>query len=129
MAAPSPLPFVPFAAGGSGSATFAGRGRAPAPSFDYADAGSPEAGLVLEHLSRVGVYEPGGGAAPAWENPARQKARGTWAISVAIVLIAAAGAGSYAYSKKIRTERMQHALALNDEVKKLLETGSVVRPA
>lgn len=80
---------------------------------------------MLEHLSRVGVYEPGGGAPPAWENPKRQRTRGTWAISVAIVLIAAAGAGSYAYSKKIRTERMQHALALNDEVKKLLETGQV----
>jgi len=91
----------------------------------YADAGLPEAGLVLEHLSRVGVYERGGGAPPAWENPKRQKTRGTWTISVAIVLIAAAGAGSYAYSNKIRAERAQHALALNAEVKKLLETAQV----
>jgi len=98
---------------------------ARAPMANYADAGLPEAGLVLQHLSRVGVYEPGGGAAPAWETPKRQKTRGTWTISVAIVLIAAAGAGSYAYSKKVRAERAQHALALNDEVKKLLETGQV----
>ena len=91
----------------------------------HSDAGLPDARLVLEHLSRVGVYEPGGGAPPAWETPKRQKAGGTWALSVAIVLIAAAGAGSYAYSQKIRVERSQHALALNEEVKKLLETGQV----
>jgi len=124
MAAPSfasPAPFVP-----SAPPAPVARARALVPfTSTYSDAGPPEAGLVLEHLSRVGVYEPGGGAPPAWENPKRQKARGTWAISVAIVLIAAAGAGSYAYSKKIRNERMQHALALNDEVKKLLETGQV----
>jgi tetratricopeptide (TPR) repeat protein len=103
----------------------ANRYAARAPLASYGDAGSPEAGLVLQHLSRVGVYEPGGGAPPAWETPKRQKTRGAWTISVAIVLIAAAGAGSYAYSKKVRAERAQHALALNDEVKKLLETGQV----
>jgi len=125
MAAPSfasPPPFVPAASPASFDRS---RSAGPARMPNYSDNGLPEAGLVLEHLSRVGVYEPGGGAPPAWETPKRQKARGTWAISVAIVLIAAAGAGSYAYSKKIRTERMQHALALNDEVKKLLETGQI----
>ncbi|HEX3851495.1 MAG TPA: hypothetical protein VHW01_11045, partial [Polyangiaceae bacterium] len=95
----------------------------PAPAFS--DTGQPDPGLVLEHLSRVGVYEPGGGAPPAWENPTRQKTRGTWTLSVAIGLIAAAGTGSYFYSQKIRSERLQHASALNDQVKKLLETGSV----
>jgi tetratricopeptide (TPR) repeat protein len=85
----------------------------------------PDPGLVLEHLSRVGVYEPGGGAAPAWEKPARTKTRGTWTLAVAIVLFAGAGAGSFEYSKKIRAERMQHAEQLNADVKKLLETGSV----
>lgn len=85
----------------------------------------PDARLVLEHLSRVGVYEPGGGAPPAWETPGRQRTRGTWTIAVAIVLLAAAGGGSYAYSQKIRGERMAHAVALNAEVKKLLQTGSV----
>ncbi len=92
---------------------------------DYSESALPEPRIVLEHLSRVGVYEPGGGAPPAWENPARQKTRGTWAISVAIVLIGAAGIGSWQYSKKIRAERMAHAVALNTQVKKLLETGSV----
>jgi len=129
MAAPPfavPAPFTVPAAQPPRMDRPAARAQAPMPFYsDSGSAISPEAGLVLEHLSRVGVYEPGGGAPPAWEKPARQKARGTWAISVAIVLIAAAGAGSYAYSKKIRAERMQHAIALNDEVKKLLQTGQV----
>jgi len=125
VAAPSFASPEPFAPAPAPAARELSAPSAAAPAPFYADAGLPEAGLVLEHLSRVGVYEPGGGAPPAWETPRRQKTRGTWAISVAIVLIAAVGAGSYAYSKKIRTERMQHALALNDEVKKLLETGSV----
>ncbi|HEX7452832.1 MAG TPA: hypothetical protein VF294_11120, partial [Polyangiaceae bacterium] len=97
----------------------------PPPALAFSDTGQPDPGLVLEHLSRVGVYEPGGGAPPAWENPTRQKTRGTWTLTVAIGLIAAAGTGSYFYSQKIRTERLQHASALNDQVKKLLETGSV----
>ena len=93
----------------------------------YSDVGvgQPEPALVLEHLSRVGVYEPGGGAAPAWETPARAKARGTWALAVAIVLFAGAGVGAYEYSKKIRAERMEHAAALNAEVTKLLESAQV----
>jgi tetratricopeptide (TPR) repeat protein len=100
---------------------------APVPSFSDGGigVGQPEPSLVLEHLSRVGVYEPGGGAAPAWERPARTKVRGTWTLAVAIVLFAGAGVGSYEYSKKIRAERMEHAASLNDEVKKLLESGSV----
>ncbi len=80
---------------------------------------------MLEHLSRVGVYEPGGGAPPAWEHPVRQKTRGTWTLALAIGLVVAAGAGSYEYSLKIRAERATRASALNDEVQKLLETGSV----
>ncbi len=85
----------------------------------------PDVGLVLEHLSRVGVFEPGGGAPPAWEKPAHQKTRGTWMLALSIALLAAAGAGSYAYSLKIRGERLQRAASLNDEVKRSLETGSV----
>ncbi len=105
------------------------RPRPPNPAPAFSDAGigvgQPDPGLVLEHLSRVGVYEPGGGAPPAWERPARTKVRGTWTLTVAIVLFAGAGIGSYEYSKKIRAERMEHAASLNDEVKRLLETGSV----
>ncbi|MEP7053477.1 MAG: hypothetical protein ABJB12_24145 [Pseudomonadota bacterium] len=96
----------------------------PAPVY-YSDTGQPEPALVLEHLSRVGVYEPGGGASPAWEHPSRQKTRGTWTLALAIGLALAAGGGSYAYSLKVRAERAAHASALNDEVKKLLKTGSV----
>lgn len=123
MAAPSFASPPPFEQ--SSAPQPSNRYAARAPMVSYGDAGLPEAGLVLQHLSRVGVYEPGGGAPPAWETPKRPKTRGVWTISVAIVLIAAAGAGSYAYSKKVRAEREQHALALNDEVKKLLETGQV----
>ncbi|HEY4106597.1 MAG TPA: hypothetical protein VGM44_22005, partial [Polyangiaceae bacterium] len=98
----------------------------PSPTpYAEAGAGQPDPALVLEHLSRVGVYEPGGGAPPAWEAPSRTKTRGTWTLAVASVLLAAAGASAFEYSKKIRAERMQHATALNGEVKKLLETGSV----
>jgi tetratricopeptide (TPR) repeat protein len=120
------VPAAPFVAPGA-PALWAPAGAAakrPPPAI-RSDLATPEPGLVLEHLSRVGVYEPGGGAPPAWENPARQKVRGNWVISVAIVLIAAAGTGSWQYSKKVRAERMQHALALNAAVDKLLETGSV----
>ncbi|MEO8902496.1 MAG: hypothetical protein ABI488_10940 [Polyangiaceae bacterium] len=99
-------------------------GRPPAPVY-YSDTGQPAPALVLEHLSRVGVYEPGGGAAPAWENPVRQKTRGTWTLALAIGLVVAAGAGSYEYSLKIRAARAARATALNAEVTKLLETGSV----
>ncbi|HET7545853.1 MAG TPA: hypothetical protein VFK05_38560 [Polyangiaceae bacterium] len=116
----SPAPFVPPV-----GAPVMDRRVAATPLPLHSEPGLPDAGLVLEHLSRVGVYEPGGGAAPAWETPKRQKARGIWTISVAIALVTAAGSGAYTYSKKIRAERAQHALALNEEVKKLLETGQV----
>jgi len=95
------------------------------PVYSDVGVGQPEPALVLEHLSRVGVYEPGGGAPPAWETPARTKTRGTWALAVAIVAFAGAGVGAFEYSKKIRNERMEHAAALNAEVTKLLESGQV----
>ena len=130
---PSPIPYVPpsapYVAPSSPFASSPTSQRSETssdtPEPFYVEGALPDAHLVLEHLSRVGVYEPGGGAPPAWEQPTRQKARGTWLISVAIVLVAGAGIGSWQYSKKIRAEREQHALALNEQVKKLLESGSV----
>ena len=120
---PAPVPFAAAPAAPARPASLRPSPSNPPPAPFYADSGSPEAALVLEHLSRVGVYEPGGGAPPAWEKPAKQRTRGTWTIAVAIVLVAAAGGGSYAYSLKIHAERAAHAAALNAEVKKLLETG------
>lgn len=85
---------------------------------------NPAPAVVLDHLARVGLYEPGGGAAPAWERPPRQKSRGAVAILVATVLIASAGGGAYAYSRKLKAERAAEAEGLNSQVDKLLKTGS-----
>ena len=63
---------------------------APRPAHVLARGGGdpdrPEPAVVLEHLARVGLYEPGGGATPAWEAPPRQKSRGAVAILIATVL-------------------------------------------
>ncbi len=88
------------------------------------DPANPVPAVVLEHLARVGLYEPGGGATPAWETPPRQKSRGAWAILVATVLIAAAGGGTYEYSRRHKAARAIEADALNTQVDKLLKTGS-----
>jgi tetratricopeptide (TPR) repeat protein len=79
---------------------------------------------VLDHLARVGVYERGGGASPAWVTPARQRSRGTWVFAIAIVLAAAAGYGAFAYARKVRDGRMATARSLEAETLKLLSTGS-----
>ncbi len=84
---------------------------------------NPAPAVVLEHLARVGLYEPGGGATPAWETPPRQKSRGSVAILVATVLLAAAGGGTYEYSRRLKAARAIEADALNAQVDKLLKTG------
>ncbi len=84
----------------------------------------PPPTLVLEHLARVGLYEPGGGAAPAWEAPPRQKSRGTVAMLVATVLVGAAGIGGFQYSKGVKAERAREADTINAQVDKLLKSGS-----
>ncbi len=124
---PKPAPVPPAT---SRAPSLAGLRSATAPA-PYAplppppDPLQPDPNVVLEHLSRVGVFEPGGGAPPAWENPARPKTRGTWTLLLSIVLIAAAGSGSYAYSQNVRGQRVQRASSLNHEVERLLQTGSV----
>jgi predicted Zn-dependent protease len=86
---------------------------------------NPAPAVVLEHLALVGLYEPGGGATPAWEKPPRQKARGAVAILIATVLIAAAGGATYEYSRRLKAARALEADTLNTQVDKLLKTGSV----
>jgi hypothetical protein len=90
----------------------------------HGDPANPAPAVVLEHLARVGLYEPGGGAAPAWEKPERQKSRGAIAMLVATVLIAGAGIGTYEYSRKVKAARALEANALNNQIDKLLKTGN-----
>jgi tetratricopeptide (TPR) repeat protein len=100
---------------------------APPPFADAAtsaDAVEPQPAILLEHLARVGVFEPGGGAAPAWEAAPRQKARGVIPLLLGIVLVAGGGAGGYEYSRRVKTERVAQASALTNEVDKLLHSGN-----
>ncbi|HEY6081177.1 MAG TPA: hypothetical protein VIW29_20320, partial [Polyangiaceae bacterium] len=99
----------------------------PPPPPDWARASAdvnPEPALVLDHLARVGLYEPGGGATPAWETPPRLKSRGAVAILIATVLVAAAGAGAYEYARRVKQARALEADTLNTQVEKLLKSGS-----
>ena len=88
------------------------------------DPANPAPAVVLEHLARVGLYEPGGGATPAWETPPKQKSRGAVAILIATVLVAAAGGGTFEYSRRLKAARAIEADSLNAQVDKLLKTGS-----
>jgi predicted negative regulator of RcsB-dependent stress response len=85
--------------------------------------GPPAPNVLFEHLARVGMYEPSGGAAPAWEQPPKQKGRGTWFMLVVCVLFAGAGVGGWQYAKKIKADRAQRAAALTTEVERMLKSG------
>jgi predicted Zn-dependent protease len=97
---------------------------APLAAWGGSEPATPEPAIVLEHLARVGLYEPGGGATPAWEAPPRQKSRGAVAILIATVLVALAGAGSYEYTRRLKVARALEADTLNAQVDKLLKSGS-----
>lgn len=87
---------------------------------------NPAPAVVLEHLARVGLYEPGGGATPAWETPPRQKSRSAVVLLVATVLIAGAGLGTLHFSRKAKLARAEEAETLNAQIDKLLKTGSPI---
>jgi tetratricopeptide (TPR) repeat protein len=91
----------------------------------FDDSPNPAAETVLEHLARVGVYERGGGAAPAWVTPPRERARGTWIFAVAMVVAAGGGYGGFSYVHRLRAARMTVARHVEAEVEKLLETGKI----
>ena len=95
--------------------------------IDYTpvDVPNPEAGTVLQHLARVGVYEPSGGAPPAWEMAAPQKSRGAWVFIVATVLVLGSGGGAYAYAHHVRVQKMALAKSMTDQVDKMLDDGSI----
>jgi hypothetical protein len=96
--------------------------EAPTERYDYG-AGTPEPGVVLEHLARVGVFEPSGGAQPAWEQAPRQKSRGAWVIIVAIVLTGGGAIGGWQYARHIKAEKAARAVALTKDIDRLLHSG------
>ena len=89
------------------------------------DVGPPAPGVLFEHLARVGMFEPSGGAAPAWEQPPKQKTRGIWVMLVAIVLLSGAGIGGWQYARQLKAEKAARAVALTNEVERLLKSGGV----
>jgi predicted Zn-dependent protease len=85
--------------------------------------GPPAPSVVLEHLARVGMFEPAGGTAPAWEQPPKQRTRGNWLLLTACVLLAGAGIGAWQYARQVKAERATRAVALTNEVERMLESG------
>ncbi|MFO0566532.1 MAG: hypothetical protein U0263_12760 [Polyangiaceae bacterium] len=90
------------------------------------DAANPTPEAVLESLARVGIYEPGGGAPPAWA-AAAQKSRGSWVLIVATVLILAVGGGGLFYARKVQKDRQALARRLSDEVEVMLHSGEMAQ--
>jgi tetratricopeptide (TPR) repeat protein len=134
LPAPGRLPApLPFPAQSLAAATRSHTRPEPFPAFQEPvssgaltaryDAGPPPPGVLLEHLTRVGLFEPRGGAAPAWEQAPKQKQRGNWLMIVAIVLLSGAGVGGWQYARKIKADRAAHALTLTREVERLLHSG------
>lgn len=89
------------------------------------DAPNPSPEAVLDSLARVGVYEPAGGAAPAWETPTLQKGRGGWVLIVGTIVVLAAGGGAYYYAKKVKDDRAEYARKLSDEVDIMIHSGDM----
>ncbi|HEX4340037.1 MAG TPA: hypothetical protein VH062_29215 [Polyangiaceae bacterium] len=89
------------------------------------DSPSPPAETILDHLARVGVFERGGGAQPAWVAAPRAKQRGSWLFIAATVLALGGGVGAFRYVHGVRAEKMQTARTIEAEVGKLLETAKI----
>lgn len=83
----------------------------------------PTPAIVLEHLARVGLFEPGGGASPAWERAPRQKSRGVIPLLLGILLVGGGGFGGYRYAMQLKEAKAQQAAELTKEVDKLLHSG------
>jgi tetratricopeptide (TPR) repeat protein len=89
------------------------------------DAPNPSPEAVLDSLARVGVYEPAGGAAPAWETPTLQKGRGGWVLIVGTIVVLGAGGGAYYYAKKVKDDRAEYARKLSEEVDIMIHSGDM----
>lgn len=92
---------------------------------DFDASAAPNPALVLEHLARVGLFEPEGAVRPAWESASKQKTRGAWVFVLATVLVAAGGGGGYYYAEQVKAKRMAQAAQLNTEVSQLLLSGTL----
>lgn len=91
------------------------------------DVANPTPEAVLESLARVGIYEPGGGAPPAWEAATPQRTRGSWVLIVATLLILLVGGGGFAYARKVQKDRAALAQRLSDEVEVMLHSGEMAQ--
>jgi hypothetical protein len=87
------------------------------------DSPNPEPDIVLQHLARVGLYEPGGGAPPAWEQAPPTRTRGTWVFVLATVLLVGAGGGGWYYARHVQKQRAELAQRLGDEVQAMLHSS------
>ncbi len=86
---------------------------------------NPSPAVVLEHLTRVGLFEPSGGARPAWEAAPKQRFRGLWTMTILITLVVGGGTGGYFYARDVKEKKMVRAAQLSGEVDKMLRTGKV----
>jgi tetratricopeptide (TPR) repeat protein len=91
----------------------------------FDDSPNPSAKTVLEHLERVGIYDKGGGAPPAWVAPPREKSRGSLVFIVAMVLAAGGGFGGFKYARQLKAEKLATARGIEGRVSKALDTGSI----
>src|SRR5262249_30023004 len=91
------------------------------------DIANPSPEIVLESLARVGLYEPGGGAPPAWEKAQAARTRGSWVLVLATLLILGAGSAGYVYARKVKIERAETARRLGDEVEVMLHSGELAQ--
>src|SRR6185436_7948529 len=89
----------------------------------FDDSPNPSPKTVLEHLERVGVYDKGGGAPPAWVAPPREKARGSLVFIIAMVLAAGGGFGGFKYARQVKEQKLATARGIENHVAKALETG------
>ena len=89
------------------------------------DSSQPDPRTVLKHLSKVGVFEPEGGAAPAWERAPRERSRGGWVFIAAIVVVAGLGIGGYQYARHRTAVRLEQAKEINRRVAVELDSADV----
>jgi tetratricopeptide (TPR) repeat protein len=91
----------------------------------FDDSPNPSPKTVLEHLERVGIYDKGGGAPPAWVAPPREKPRGTLVFVVAMALAAGGGYGGFKYARQLKEQKLATARGIENRVAKALETGNI----